>query len=402
MNRKAYVGVALTGAIVAAIGFFLPWYVEAFAPPGGYVIVNGIRVNADSYTANGLTVSYAHAYDAGPILRATIFSLFILALITFLQVYPFRGSTLLTSIIRHIVQAKFTYITLKVAKVLLLILESIGWLSFIFLFVVLGQVGLPQQLANQLGGGANAVQVSHYLTIKFGVGYWLMGIGIVISIISLFIRYVPNSIYDAQTRSPSAGCINVVVACVMTGVVIFACIVHPFYSPPQSGQAAGNTSTNTGIVKDGDFEQPALNSSPYRAYSAGQTFGNWTVESGGVTLVGTFWVAAQGVQSVVFSSAATDVVGAIYQDLSTKTGTSYTLSFALAGNPQCTPTVKQMQVWWGSKLVATVSFDTKQYSISKMGWKSLTYKVQATSTKTRLRFAGLTICAPALDNVAVN
>lgn len=401
MNRIAYVGFAFAGSIVALIGFFLPWYVEAFAPPNGFVIVNGIRVDAESYTANGLTVSYAHPYDAGPILRDTIIALFVIAIINLLQLYRFPGSNLLVSIIRYTLHAKFTYISLKITKVLLHIVQSVGWLAFIFLWVVLGQFAEPQGLVNQLGGGSNAVQVSHYLTIQFGIGYWLMGIGFAISIIGLFFRFAPDAAPGAASSGMSEGCINVVVACVMVGVVIFACVFHPFFTFPQPSQAAAHS---TGIVKDGDFEQPALNSTPYREYTAGQTFGAWTVESGSINLVGTYWVAAHGIQSVVLSGP-TFGAGTIYQDLSTKPGASYTLSFARAGDPGggCEATVEDMQVWWGSRLVDMVSFNTKGHSLSNMGWETLSYKVQATSTVTRLRFVSptrQTECSPALDDVA--
>ena|SRR2546421_5948490 len=156
------------------------------------------------------------------------------------------------------------------------------------------------------------------------------------------------------------------------------------------------------IVRDGGFEKPIVTNNPkgFREYNAGQSFRTWTVASGSIDLIGTYWVSAHGAQSVDLDGSN---AGTIYQDLSTISGTNYSLSFALAGNPVCAPTVKQMQVWWGSTLVATLSFDTTGHSTTNMGWRYHTYKVQATSAVTRLSFASLTqsACGPALDSVTV-
>lgn len=156
----------------------------------------------------------------------------------------------------------------------------------------------------------------------------------------------------------------------------------------------------TELVKDGGFEKPVL-SGGFAEYNAGQTFGKWTVTSGSIDLVtASYWTPAQGVQSVDLDGSN---AGAIAQNLSTTAGTSYSLSFAMAGNPVCGSQVVQMQVVWGSTVVATLSFDTTGHSTSSMGWKHHTYTVQATSATTSLSFVSLTqsLCGPTLDNVSV-
>ena len=154
----------------------------------------------------------------------------------------------------------------------------------------------------------------------------------------------------------------------------------------------------TELVKDGGFEKPAL-SGGFNEYNAGQTFGKWTVTNGSIDLVtASYWMPAQGVQSVDLDGSN---AGTVSQNLSTTSGTSYSLSFALAGNPVCGPQVVQMQVVWGSIVVDTLSFDTTGHSTSSMGWKHHTYTVQATSATTSLSFVSLTqsACGPALDAV---
>jgi choice-of-anchor C domain-containing protein len=155
------------------------------------------------------------------------------------------------------------------------------------------------------------------------------------------------------------------------------------------------------IVKNGDFEQPSVSSSPFIEYNAGQSFQNWHVAAGSIDLVGkSYWLPADGTQSVDLDGSD---AGTIYQDLPTTPRTSYSLSFALAGNPVCPPAVKQIQVWWGSVLVTMVSFDTTVYSPSHMGWQQKSYHVLGTGESTRLRFVSLTqsACGAALDAVSV-
>jgi choice-of-anchor C domain-containing protein len=158
--------------------------------------------------------------------------------------------------------------------------------------------------------------------------------------------------------------------------------------------------TITDIVKDGGFEKPAL-SGGFTEYNAGQTFGKWAVTAGSIDLVtASYWLPAQGTQSVDLDGSN---AGTISQSLFTTAGTNYSLSFALAGNPVCGSQVVQMQIVWGSVVVATLSFDTTNHSTSSMGWKHYTYTVQATSATTTLSFVSLTqsLCGPTLDAVAV-
>ena len=171
-------------------------------------------------------------------------------------------------------------------------------------------------------------------------------------------------------------------------------------SDQQHVLTARTVASITELVKDGGFEKPTL-SGGFNEYNAGQTFGKWAVTAGSIDLVtASYWTPAQGNQSVDLDGSN---AGTIAQNLSTTVGTSYSLSFAMAGNPVCGSQVVQMQVVWGSTVVATLSFDTTNHSTSSMGWKHHTYTVQATSTTTSLSFVSLTqsLCGPTLDAVTV-
>jgi choice-of-anchor C domain-containing protein len=183
---------------------------------------------------------------------------------------------------------------------------------------------------------------------------------------------------------------------VMTPLTTFA----KSLSSVQHSMLTAHIVQNVQIAKDGSFEKPNVGGGVN--LGAGQTFGPWTVGSGDIDVVGTnWWMPKNGVQSVDLNGWNT---GSIYQDLSTNSGTQYTLSFALAGDPVCGPQIKEMQVYWGTVLVADLTFDITGHSGTNMGWKIHKYQVQATDSTTRLSFVSLTqnsACGPALDAVSV-
>ncbi len=142
------------------------------------------------------------------------------------------------------------------------------------------------------------------------------------------------------------------------------------------------------LVQDGGFEHPRITSFEYDSYSAGQPLDMWTIDAGAVDqLSGRVWSPAEGVQSLDMDGSCG--TGTICQDLSTKAGISYDLRFALAGNPNGPPVVKQLEVSWGDAVVDTVRFDTTGGSKRYPGWVSYSYTLIAASGSTRLTFRSL-------------
>jgi choice-of-anchor C domain-containing protein len=147
------------------------------------------------------------------------------------------------------------------------------------------------------------------------------------------------------------------------------------------------------------FESPNVGSSVVR-YGQGGNIDGWFVASGSVDLVGTYWQAATGSQSVDMSGAGR---GGIYQDVPTVQGVTYSLAFALAGNPDCGPSVKRLAVAWEGKFLAILTFNISGHNHSNMGWTPEIFSVKAHGSLARLSFASRTSssCGPAIDDILV-
>jgi len=106
---------------------------------------------------------------------------------------------------------------------------------------------------------------------------------------------------------------------------------------------AGATLAFSGLT-NGSFESGTYldSGSGFEQLNAGDTsIDGWTVDSGSVDWIGTYWVAQDGSKSIDMSG--TDA-GAISQTFATTIGNTYTVSFFLSGNPAGPPTVKTLDV----------------------------------------------------------
>ena len=84
--------------------------------------------------------------------------------------------------------------------------------------------------------------------------------------------------------------------------------------------------------------------------------------------------------------------GIIYQDVATTKGTTYKVSYAIAGNPEAERGPKVMSIRWEGIEVARKTFNTTGHTNTSMGWlqRSLTVRAaNSTSSKSRLEFASL-------------
>jgi choice-of-anchor C domain-containing protein len=166
---------------------------------------------------------------------------------------------------------------------------------------------------------------------------------------------------------------------------------------------SSDSSAGAPIVGDGDFELPVVAGALTTVTSPG-TIGAWTVDSGSVDLIGSYWQAADGRQSLDMNGGGT---GSITQTLATTAGKQYTVRFSLAANPdtvaQCNGPVKTLQVFWNGSLLAQVAFDRTGHTAASMGWVTKQFTVTASGAATALRFLSLDsgVCGPALDAVSV-
>jgi choice-of-anchor C domain-containing protein len=135
------------------------------------------------------------------------------------------------------------------------------------------------------------------------------------------------------------------------------------------------------------------------------TISDWTVASGTVDYIGSYWVSSDGSRSIDLNGYTP---GALSQTIATVAGHSYTVNFDLAGNPAgnfSSPAVKTLDVDAGGA-PSSYSFDTTGHTTSNMGWQQQTFNFTAIGTSTTLTFTSTTggaspFYGPALDNVSV-
>ena len=155
------------------------------------------------------------------------------------------------------------------------------------------------------------------------------------------------------------------------------------------------------LLVNGGFEDPP-GIAGYICFGTGQQLPGWTVESGTVEVVGPYWQAAQGQQSLDLNGVF-ELYGTIFQEVSTVPETHYRVRFAFAGNPEGGPPGKSIKVFWGAQELGNLSFDTTGYAFTNMGWTYYEFDVTATSTASRLRFQSTctSFCGPTIDDVSV-
>jgi len=164
---------------------------------------------------------------------------------------------------------------------------------------------------------------------------------------------------------------------------------------------ASPASAAVDFVVDGSFES-GVNPGVFRTLGVGSPdIAAWTISSGTIDYIGSYWQASDGVRSVDLNG---NNVGVISQTLIGLTvGASYRVTFDLSGNPDGAPATK----------FVGVSVDAFSTSFSYPGgntrtamiWAPQSFLFTATASSAVLSFAGDTSApgffGPALDNVSV-
>ncbi|MBO1416539.1 choice-of-anchor C family protein, partial [Streptomyces sp. FH025] len=163
-------------------------------------------------------------------------------------------------------------------------------------------------------------------------------------------------------------------------------------------QAANRASSH---FDDGSFESPKAPANAFTEYNAGQLFGPWRVVSGSVDLIGAgMWQAAEGDQSLDLNGADS---GTIAQTFTTVPGTTYSVTYALAGNPGGGPALRTGQVLVDGQDFQDFSFDITGKTRTAMGYvgRQFTFVAQNSSTTLSFRSTVAGAFGPVLDNVQV-
>ena len=162
-------------------------------------------------------------------------------------------------------------------------------------------------------------------------------------------------------------------------------------------------SVQAASVVNGSFENGTnAPGSGFNTLGAGDTsITGWTVGGAGIDWIGTYWQASQGSRSLDLSALS---AGSISQDVATVVGRHYRVTFDLAGNPDGSPPVKNLDVTVNGAALASYTFTTNgTTSRPAMGWLTKGYDFVATSTNSNLKFTSLanTPSGPALDNISL-
>lgn len=166
------------------------------------------------------------------------------------------------------------------------------------------------------------------------------------------------------------------------------------------------------VGSNGSFETGTLIDPSFTTLTAvdGASITDWTVDSGSIDYIGTYWTASLGVRSLDLNGLAK---GSISQTLTTVVGATYNVTFDLSGNPDSrpaedplfSPSIKDLRVSATGAISQDFNFDTsvELNDKSNMKWKSEAYSFVATGTSTTLTFASQIPGAfgPALDNVVI-
>lgn len=155
---------------------------------------------------------------------------------------------------------------------------------------------------------------------------------------------------------------------------------------------------------NGSFETPTA-TGPFQTITApdSTTLTPWSITSGNIDLIGTYWNASKGSQSLDMNGTTN---GAISQQFDTTPGYTYVVGFDMSGNPDGGPAVKTMDVNAGGT-TSSYSYDTTalQNTKTNMKWQSHTFTFKANSSSSTLSFTSTTdpssSFGPALDNVTV-
>ncbi|MCX4661722.1 choice-of-anchor C family protein [Streptomyces sp. SID4919] len=152
---------------------------------------------------------------------------------------------------------------------------------------------------------------------------------------------------------------------------------------------------------DGSFEYPTAPANSFTTVTAGQSIGPWKVSAGGVDLIGAgFWQAAEGDQSVDLNATQP---GAVAQTFTTVVGRTYTVTYALAANPEGGAAVKTGKVLVDGQNFQDFSFDSTGKTRAAMGYVQRQVTFVANAPTTTLGFASTLPGAygPVIDDVRV-
>lgn len=161
-------------------------------------------------------------------------------------------------------------------------------------------------------------------------------------------------------------------------------------------------SASAATIINGSFEDHTAFSTAFTTLATGSSsLTGWTIDSGSVDLIGSYWEASDGVNSVDTSGNAPGKLSTTITDLII--GSRYLLSFDIAANPDGAPETKNLLVDVAGTMNTVAANRSNSTRPSPMNWRTVTLGFTATNTSEVLSFASgsRTAFGPALDNVRI-
>ena len=161
------------------------------------------------------------------------------------------------------------------------------------------------------------------------------------------------------------------------------------------------------LIVNGSFETATVSpgSSYVRLVGGDTRVTGWTILGDTIDYIGPGWVASDGVRSFDLDGAPGDS-SALLQTFATVPGTTYLVTFDLAGNINGLPTIKPIRVKADAQS-ADFTFDITGRNAVNMGWSPISWTFVADDTSATLELLSLTTPATvqgwgaAVDNVSV-
>lgn len=179
------------------------------------------------------------------------------------------------------------------------------------------------------------------------------------------------------------------------------------------------------LIRNGSFETGVNDAAPggfTMKYAGSTDLTGWVVTQNNIDWDSAFWQAADGTHSLDLNGNLGP--GGLSQTISTIIGKNYTLSFAMAGNPNlckeisvtACPDILMSLTAFAGPASADFNFNVlPSYDVANMHWTARTFDFTANSTTTQIRFASTTVLSgseiydgffdccygPALDNVSL-
>ncbi len=167
-----------------------------------------------------------------------------------------------------------------------------------------------------------------------------------------------------------------------------------------------STGTAGAQIVNGGFEDPTQAGTFGQKDAPSNAITGWTVSSGSVDLINSYWMPYEGAQSVDMSGGS---AGTMYQDFTISQAGSYNLFFAMAGNTDGGSMIKNLNVSFGLDGLLSQSqnftFDISGKSKANMGWEMRNMFVNvAQAGSYRIQFMSLESNAygAAIDNVSIS